>query len=106
MLFHCKAIPYKDVSGMSNFQETKRNSDHGDKRHSANSNQTAPSAVTPIPIHRPNPFPPTTRRKDVLDKELLRGVTKNALQEVRFLKKTFSERTCTRSNHLCSRILN
>lgn len=84
MLFHCKAIPNKDVSGMSNFQETKRNSDHGDKRHSADSNQTASSAVTPIPIHRPNPFPPTTRRKDVLDKELLRGANKNAFQEVRF----------------------
>eukprot|EP00105_Crassostrea_gigas_P017907 XP_011435857.1 PREDICTED: uncharacterized protein LOC105334194 [Crassostrea gigas] len=63
-------------------QETKRNSDHGDKRHSANSNQTASSAVTPIPIHRPNPFPPTTRKKDVLDKELLRGAKKNAFQEI------------------------
>lgn len=84
MLFQCKAIPNKDVSRMSNFQETKRNSDHGDKRHSANSNQTASSAVTPIPIHRPNPFPPKTRRKDVLDKELLRGAKKNAFQEVRF----------------------
>lgn len=46
MLFHCKAIPNKGVSGMSNFQETKRNSDHGDKRHSTNSNQTASSGDT------------------------------------------------------------